>query len=734
MRLESRTMPRAVLFILILLLAPVCATAKREAAGADFAALSPKAGQSQAAVWATRFLTRFHYASLALDDDMSSKILDRYLRSLDSERLFFTAEDIAQFERYRTRLDDAIQDQDLEPPFRIFNLYVQRVIERTAFAREILQGEFRFDGDETYRTNRAEQPWAADRAALDQIWRQRVKNDIIRLKLAGREMEDIRKTLDRRYATFEKRVRELNSEDVFQTFMNAYAASIEPHTGYLGPRASENFNISMRLSLEGIGAVLQREDEYTVVRSIVPGGPAALSGRLKPGDRILGVGQGESGPLVDVVGWRLDDVVELIRGPKDSVVRLDVQPAEAGPDGKHEVVTIVRQRIRLEEQAARRSILEIEQDGETRRIGVIALPTFYQDFEARRRGDPDYRSTTRDVARLLAELKQEGVDGVVLDLRNNGGGSLNEATELTGLFIESGPVVQVRNSQGRVDVERDRSRSVAYDGPLAVLVNRSSASASEIVAAAIQDYGRGIIIGEPTFGKGTVQNLIDLDQVANNESPRFGQLRLTIAQFYRISGGSTQHRGVVPDILYPVSIDPEEYGESAHDNALPYTTIAPASFRPYGDLSGLLPILEARHSERVARDPEFQFWKEDVEDLRARRRQTEISLNLETRRAERDALEARRQARQKARLAAGLESEQAHDLEPDDGLTAEERGLAGGEEDGDAGSAGDVLLTEAARILGDAIGLLRADNRLAAMVKVDVRPSAARERDSARVE
>ncbi|HRQ65227.1 MAG TPA: carboxy terminal-processing peptidase [Xanthomonadaceae bacterium] len=727
-------MSRTLIPALILLLAPLLAEGKREATDSEFAALAPKAGQSQAAVWATRFLTRFHYANQALDDDMSSKILDRYLQSLDSERLFFTAADIDSFEDLRGRLDDAIHDQSLEPAFTIFNLYVRRVAERTTHARAILQNEFDFGTDETYQSNRSEQPWAKDSEALDALWRMRVKNDIIRLKLAGRDIEDIRKTLDRRYANFEKRVRELNSEDVFQTFMNAYAVSIEPHTGYLGPRASENFNISMRLSLEGIGAVLQREDEYTVVRSIVPGGPAALSGKLKAGDRILGVGQGGSGPLVDVVGWRLDDVVELIRGPKDSVVRLDVQPAEAGPDGKHEVITITRQRIKLEEQAAKRSVIEIEEGGDARRIGIIALPTFYQDFEARRRGDPDYRSTSRDVSRLLEELKADGVDGVVLDLRNNGGGSLNEATELTGLFIESGPVVQVRNSQGRVDVETDRSKTVVYDGPLAVLVNRSSASASEIVAAAIQDYGRGIIIGEPTFGKGTVQNLIDLDQVANNESPRFGQLRMTIAQFYRISGGSTQHRGVVPDIAYPVSIDPDEYGESAYDNALPYTTIAPASYRAYGDLSALLPVLEARHIERVAADTEFQFWKEDIADFRERRKQTEISLNLETRRSERDALEARREARKKARQAAGLQVDAATEPVPDDGLTAEERGIAAGADADDDAQVDDVLLTEAARVLNDAISLLRRDTRLAAMVKVDVRPSARRDGETARVE
>ncbi len=725
-------MSRALILTIFLLLAAAPAAAKRESADRDFAVLAPSSGQSQAAVWATRFLTRFHYANQALDDDMSSKILDRYLESLDGERLFFTASDIQAFESFRATLDDAIQQQELDPPFTIFNLYVQRVSERTAFAREILKGEFDFDGEAIYESNRSEQPWAADSDALDALWRMRVKNDIIRLKLAGRDDDKIITTLDRRYANFDSRVRELNSEDVFQTFMNAYAVSIEPHTGYLGPRASENFNISMRLSLEGIGAVLQREDEYTVVRSIVPGGPAALSGKLKAGDRILGVGQGDSGPLVDVVGWRLDDVVELIRGPKDSVVRLDVQPAEAGPDGKHEVLAITRQRIKLEEQAAKRSLIELEEGGETRRIGVIALPTFYQDFEARRRGEEDFRSTTRDVALLLKELKEEGVDGVVLDLRNNGGGSLNEATELTGLFIESGPVVQVRNSQGRVDVERDRSRTVAYDGPLAVLVNRSSASASEIVAAAIQDYGRGIIIGEPTFGKGTVQNLIDLDQVANNEAPRFGQLRLTIAQFYRISGGSTQHRGVVPDIAYPVALDADEYGESAYDNALPYTTIDPTSYRAYGDLSSLLPVLEARHIERVSEDAEFQFWKQDIEDYRARRQKTEISLNLEVRRAERDALQARREARKEARKAAGLLADAASAPPPDDGLTAEERGVQPDDE-GEDSEPSDVLLTEAARVLSDAVSLLRQDIRLAAMVKVDVRPSA-RSNETSRVE
>ncbi len=684
--------------------------------------LAPTADHGQTARMLHGLLSssRYHYSPRPLDDSLSAEIHRRFLESLDGQRLFFLQTDIARFERYRHALDDAIRMGQVQPAFEIYNVYRQRVAERVAKARKQLEGDFDFDREENFRYDREDLPWPADETAMTEVWRQYIKNDWLRLKLAGRKPEQIRKTLDKRYATLAERVGEIKSEDVFQSLMNAYAEAIEPHTGYLTPRSSENFNIAMSLSLEGIGAVLQRLDEFVVVRSIVPGGPAALSGKIKPGDRIGAVGQGEKGAMQDVVGWRIDDVVELIRGPKDSVVRVDVLPAEASADGPYQRVTLVRQKVRLEEQAAKSSVIEIETGvpKQRQRIGVITLPTFYQDFDARRRNDADYASATRDVERLLAAFREQQVDGVLVDLRNNGGGSLNEAIELTGLFIETGPVVQVREAGGRVSVESDRSRTVAWDGPLAVLVNRASASASEIFAAAIQDYGRGLIIGEPTYGKGTVQNLIDLDRFQRSETPRYGQVKLTVAQFFRISGGSTQHKGVVPDISFPITLDAEEFGESSYDNALPWTRIPAASFARQGEFAALLPLLESRHRERIASDVEFRWWSEDVARYREQRIRKEISLHEATRRAEREADEARRKSREEERVAAGLDAPSI-DGNADDGLNASERGIAemvAEVEREQADERPDALAREAAAILADALNTLKADTQLAAQV------------------
>lgn len=696
---------------------------------ADDIALAPNEQQAKTAAWVSQLLSnsRFHYKPAPLDDALSSQIYDRYLESLDGDRSFFLQGDIDRFAPLRNSFDEVLRDQRLQPAFDIFNVYVQRVRERTAHARALLKGEFEFDTDETYGYEREDAPWATSPAELDELWRLRVKNDVLRLKLAGKEMKAIRSTLDKRYANFEERVREINSEDLFQTFMNAYAGSIEPHTAYMNPRTTENFNISMRLSLEGIGAVLQRDDdEMTVIRTIVPGGPADMSGKVKVGDRIVGVGQGKSGALTDVIGWRIDDVVDLIRGPKDSWVRLDVLPAEAGLDGKHEVVLLARQKVKLEEQAAKQSVITLGEGDKAHRIGVITLPTFYQDFEGRRRDEPDYRSATRDVQKLLAELKKEKVDGLVIDLRDNGGGSLTEAIELTGLFIDQGPVVQVKDAGKRIQIESDPARGIVWDGPLAVLVNRASASASEIFAAAIQDYGRGLIIGEPTFGKGTVQNLVDLDMFARGEKPGLGQLKMTIAQFFRIDGGSTQHKGVVPDVKFPVTLDAGDYGESAYDNALPWTRIAAAEYRSEADFAPLLPLLQSRHEARAAADREFRWWSEDVAQYRKQRAQTTISLNEATRRAERDAQEARRKQRDAERKAAGLAENDAADR-ADDGLQADERDVAADvarERRGD--DKPDALLRESVAILADSIDLLGADRVLAARVHLEDASSATR--------
>jgi carboxyl-terminal processing protease len=676
------------------------------------AELTPTERQAEAAVWVKRYLTRLHYASKPLDDAMSAEMLKRYLSSLDSEKVFFLAEDIRDFEgRFGTQLDDLIESEQVDAPFEIFKVYLDRMRERTRHARGLLKKGFDFSVDEDYVYDRKDAPWPASRAELDEHWRQRVKNDWLRLKLAGREDATIAETLDKRYADFLSRVEQLDRQDVFQSFLNAYATAIEPHTNYLGPRASENFQISMRLSLEGIGAVLQREGEYVVVRSVVEGGPAARDGRIKPGDRIVAVGQAKDPAPTDVLGWRLEDVVDQIRGPKDSIVKLEVLPAEVGVGGTTMLVEIKRDKVKLEEQAAKKHVIEVPGDP-ARRIGVVELPAFYLDFQGRARGEADYRSSTRDVKKLIGELTDDGVDGILIDLRNNGGGSLVEATELTGLFIDTGPVVQVRDGRGRVQVEADQNRGIVYSGPLAVLVNRASASASEIFAAAIQDYGRGIVIGETTFGKGTVQQLVDLDYIANRNN-ELGQLKLTMAQFFRIDGGSTQHRGVQPDVPFPATLDAADYGESTYDNALPWKKIAAADYRPVGSVARMLPILVSRHEARVEDDREFAFLREDIEQYRKTRERKSVSLNLATREAERKADEERIAARAKSRGEAAEKAVAALD----DGLNAGERGvLADARNEREREEKPDPLRVEGARVLADAIELLLDDPRIADVV------------------
>lgn len=683
---------------------------------------APTANQATAAklVYGLLSDSRYAYRPQPLDDALSAELYIRYLEALDGGKQFFTAADVARFDRYKTLLDDAIKSGDLAPAYAIFATYAQRVDSRVEFARKLLKRDiFQFTGSDRFEYDREDAAWATDQAALDQLWTQSVRNDWLRLKLAGKKPEDIRKTLDKRYANLAESIAELKGEDVFQTFVNSYAGAIDPHTDYFTPRSAENFNLTMSLSLEGIGAVLQRQDDVVAIREIVPGGPASKSAMLKPGDRVVAVGQGTGGAMEDVIGWRIDDVVAKIRGAKGTQVRLDVIPAEVGLDSKPSRVVLTRERVRLEDQAAKSEVLTIPaQDGvPAKRIGVIELPGFYQDFEARRLNKADYASATRDVGKLLAKLRSEKVDGVVLDLRNNGGGSLTEAIELTGLFIDQGPVVQVRESGGRVSVEGDTDAGIAWEGPLAVLINRGSASASEIFAGAIQDYGRGLVIGETSFGKGTVQNLVDLDRWPANEEPRFGQVKLTIAQFFRVSGGSTQNKGVVPDISFPASVDATEYGESTYDNALPWTKIAPVNHTRYGNFAPLLPKLEARHGARIATSKEFQWWTEDVAQFREESAKTWISLNEAERRGERDRNDARRQQRQEIRKQLGLALDPLADDASDDGLAASERDIVkDAARQKAADDRPDPLLLESAAILADAVVLLNGDKKLSAQV------------------
>ncbi|HCE09472.1 MAG TPA: tail-specific protease [Oxalobacteraceae bacterium] len=687
--------------------------------------LAPLQQQAQAAALAAQVLTRHHYKAVPLDDAMSEKIFDRYLKTLDPEKLFFIQADIDKFAAARTQLDDAIYHEDLHIPFAIFNLFQRRVVERLAYAREILKQDHNFSRVETYQYERSKEPWPKSEDEARDLWRKRVKNDWLRLKLAGKDDKAIRETLAKRYGNSLARAYKSKSDDVFQVFMDAYAMSIEPHTDYLGPRASAEFDIAMRLSLVGIGAVLQERDEYTTIRELVPGGPAAQSAKLHVGDRIVGVGQGNDGPVTDVVGWRVDDVVTLIRGAKDSVVRLDILPADAGPDGQHKHIALVRNKISLEQQAAKKSIIRVKDGAVTRQVGVIVLPTFYQDFDARRRDDKNYKSATRDVAVLLEELKKDKVDAVLIDLRNNGGGSLDEAVELTGLFTGEGPVVQERNSQGNVRIDSSHDTTRAWDGPLGVLINRASASASEIFAAAIQDYGRGVIIGEPSFGKGTVQTLVNFDQMAHSDKPKLGELKMTVAQFFRVNGGTTQLRGVTPDISFPTVSDTENFGESSYDNALPWTQIKAANYASAGNIASWLPSLQSRHTLRIASDKDFQYLLEDVARINAQRKKHVLSLNEADRRKERDLLEARLASRADSSGADGSNKKSAKEKSAamkkialqDLGLQADERSLsdelAAEKAQKDAK---DVWLNEATHILSDEVDLSKGKTELAARI------------------
>ena len=663
------------------------------------APLEPLPEEPKAAHLAALVMSRYHYRHIAFDDVLSGQVFDAYLKALDGQKMIFLQSDVDRFHDARTRMDDAVLREDLQAPFDMFNLYRQRMAERIEYARSLLKQGFDFTKQERYQIERKDAQWPKSQAELDDLWRKRVKNEWLRLKLAGKDGKTIAEVLDKRYRNVLRTLSQLKSDDAFQTFMNAYAMTIDPHTNYFGVRASEDFDISMRLSLVGIGAVLYEKDDYTTIRDLLPGGAAAMSGKLKPGDRIVGVGQGADGPIEDIVGWRIDDAVAVIRGNENTVVVLDVLPAEAGADGKHKIIQLVRKKITLAEQSASKSVIEVKDGGVTRRIGVITLPVFYEDFAARERGDKNYKSASRDVAALLTELKQQHVDGVLVDLRNDGGGSLDEAVALTGLFIDKGPVVQERDSHGQVFVKSDTDPGALWTGPMGVLINHASASASEIFTAAIQDYGRGVIIGTPSFGKGTVQTVVNLDSLVKNPKPEFGELKMTIAEFFRINGGSTQLRGVTPDVAFPAPTEALDFGESSYDNALPWSQIPRAAYTPAGDLGRIVPRLVATHDKRMAQSRDFRFLKEDIAEVDKMRRENSISLNEAERRKLREAEEARERAR-------GMNGGGARRA-GDDGMLPSERKLSTELALEKARkNAPDILLDEAAHVVGDEAGLL----------------------------
>jgi carboxyl-terminal processing protease len=654
-----------------------------------------------------------HYSKLEYDDKLSSQHLDAYIDNLDRGKMFFTAADLAEFEQYRTVMDDQLAEGKLDAGFVIFNRFQQRLQARLEMLLENLPeavAAMDFTVDENYALDVEDREWATSEAELDDRWRKTLKNQVLGLRLADKEADEIAPTLEKRYQNQLKRVQQYNDQDVFQIYANALTELYDPHTNYLSPRRSENFNINMSLSLEGIGAVLQLEDEYTKVARLVAKGPADKQGELHPSDRIVAVGQGDDGDLEDVIGWRLDEVVELIRGPKDSIVRLEVIPAKAKSTDQRKVITIVRNKVKLEEQSAQKKVLEIPDGDEIIKVGVIDIPAFYIDFEAMRRGDKDYKSTTRDVKKLLQELQDEGVEGIVIDLRNNGGGSLQEANELTGLFIEYGPTVQIRHSSRRVWRDGKRLKTPYYEGPLVVLINRLSASASEIFAGAIQDYQRGIIVGDRSFGKGTVQTLIPLTE---------GQLKITESKFYRISGGSTQHRGVLPDVVFPTIYDTEEIGESALDHALNWDQINQVRHHQYNDLSTVLPHVTTLFQQRSEHNPDFIYLEDQIALAQKTRAIEELPLNEEVRIALRDSQEEKAlNIENKLRLATGEEpltslDDDEDEVDEDAATSDTDEADAGGdidsalasaeEEEDEEEEAKDVLLTEAGSVLVDAL-------------------------------
>lgn len=585
----------------------------------------------------SQILDSYHFKKIKLNDSLSSIILDEYIATLDNNRSYFLASDIKSFEKYRNAIDDLTKMGNVSVAYEIYDVFKKRFEERMAYVKnKLIPMEFDYTLDEEYNMDRSEASWMKAEKELNDLWRKIIKSQSLSLKLNGKKPEEIQKIITERYERFEKAISQYEADDIFELYMNNIAEAFDPHTNYFSPRTSERFEQNMSLSLEGIGARLQSENDYTKVVQILPGGPAEKSDLIHENDRIVGVAQGDDGEMVDVIGWRLDDVVDLIKGPKGTVVRLEILPAESGINGKSEVITLTREKIKLEDLQAKAETIKFKKDGRDFKIGVITVPSFYMEFEAYQAGDPDYNSTTRDVRRLVEELKDQNIDGLMMDLRNNGGGSLAEAIDLTGLFIKDGPVVQVKTSSNQIEVGEDEDPSVIYDGPMAVLINRFSASASEIFAGAIQDYQRGIVLGEQTFGKGTVQSVIDLSRYLNVPGDvKVGQLKITLQKFYRVTGSSTQHLGVNPDIAFPSAFDADEFGESSSVNALPWDQIKSTNF---DNLERVSPQLVSRltrdYDQRLLTDPGLKALVTEANELKEALAKNTVSLNEEQRRKE----------------------------------------------------------------------------------------------------
>ncbi|WP_229236310.1 carboxy terminal-processing peptidase [Emticicia sp. TH156] len=652
--------------------------------------LLPTRTQEQVEQFATQFLSYHHYQKFKLDDNFSSKVWDNFLKDVDGSHAYFTQNDIASFEKYRYGVDEDLLEGDLTPAFEVFNLFRAKYKKRHEKIITLLDKPFDFTTDEAFDTDREKASWAKSEEELDEVWRKIVKSQVLDLKLSGSKDSAIVATLKDRYNRWESRIAKWRSEDVFQTFMNAFSETIDPHTNYMIPSTAAQFNIEMSQSVEGIGASLKNEGDYVTIAEVIPGGPLFKDGRALKNDRILAVAQGENGPWQDIVGWLTDDAVKLIRGTKGTVVRIRLLPGDAPAGSATKELRLVRAKVKLEEAVAKGTVVPFKQNGKDYKLGVIEIPMFYRDFEDARKGG-DFQSTTKDVKRFLNEFKAKGVEGVVIDLRNNGGGALTEAINLTGLFITKGPVVQRRDNNGAIDVESDTDPELVYNGPLVILQNRFSASASEIFAGAIQDYKRGLVVGEKSFGKGTVQQLVDLDQfllsprtasndkkassnVGFDQKEKYGQLKLTTEKFYRITGNSTQRKGVSADINLPSPFDPDEMGESSQPAALPFDQISTSAYEKTNIITDkVLGKIQEKYEQRLSSDPAMKQLVEDLTEYRKTKDVTVVSLNEAKRKAERDESEKHRSAVNK---------------------------LSAGEKDSK-----DLILTESERILCDLISL-----------------------------
>ncbi len=647
--------------------------------------LKPTEAQYRAEALVTRILSNYHYRKTKLNDSLSVAIYSKYLDDIDHNKMYFLASDVAQFDKYKNSFDEFLTKDDLDVPFEIYNRFRKRYQERSAYIHDLLgkPEPFDFTKDESLNMDREKAAWAQSKEELNDTWRKYIKSEALDLKLTGKADTAVVNTLRDRYKTRDRALARIRTEQVFQMYMNAYAESLDPHTNYFAPADADRFKQDMSQSLEGIGALLREEDNYIKIVDVIPGGPAFKGKQLKKEDRIMGVAQGDEGKYVDIVGWFVDDAVKLIKGPKGTVVRLQVLAADALPNASPREIRIVREKVKLEEQRAKSEIVSVNQGGKTMKIGVIDIPLFYRDFEGAQRREKEFASTTRDVQKLMDQLRKDGVEGIVIDLRNNGGGSLIEAVSLTGLFIEKGPVVQVKESMGDVEINSDTDPSIAYDGPLAVMVNRFSASASEIFAAAIQDYKRGVIIGEQTYGKGTVQSLINLNQWMPKESDPLGDVKMTVAKFYRVNGSSTQLRGVMPDLELPSAFKLNEYGEGSQPSALPWDQIASTRFEVTDNVNDkMISRLRDKYNQRLRSDEELKKLVEDLASFRKAREDKSVSLQIDKRRKERAEAEKKRDA------VNSLEEEETEENTTTGVTPAKKK---------------DIYLTEASRILADMV-------------------------------